>query len=340
MKHYLSSIFCLFLLFNACSSYKNSSNGKHEEVLPQYIKNISIEALRAHLYTFASDEFEGRMTGEEGQKKAANYIRDFYIKNEIQSPESPFVNEYFQTIPANTFPRIKKETENVLGFIKGSEIPDEVLVISAHYDHEGIRNGEIYNGADDNASGSVAILEIAKAFKEAEKNGFPPKRSILFLHFTAEELGLLGSRFYTDMQAVFPLENTIANLNIDMIGRVDANHLENENYLYLIGSDRLSTDLHTISEKVNEKYIQMDLDYTYNAINDPNRYYYRSDHYNFAKNNIPVVFYFNGIHEDYHKSTDTSDKINYNLLTKRTQLIFATAWAIVNADERPKLNEE
>ncbi len=227
-----------------------------------------------------------------------------------------------------------------MGFIKGSEKPDEIIVITAHYDHVGMENGEIYNGADDDGSGSVAILEIAKAFKKAEKDGYKPKRSILFLHVTAEEIGLLGSKYYTDVQPVFPLENTIANLNMDMIGRVDDAHLGKENYVYLIGSDKLSTELHNLSEAVNQKYIQMDLDYTYNAENDPNRFYYRSDHYNFAKNNIPIIFYFNGVHADYHQPTDTPDKINYDLLAKRTQLIFATAWELANTENRPFVDKK
>lgn len=331
--------FIILLTLASCLSQKTYSSEDYDKVLPQYIQKITSKALKTHLYIFASDEFEGRMTGEEGQKKAAVYIRDFYKEIGISSPESPFVTNYFQTIPPNTFPRIKKETENVMGFILGSEKPDEILVISAHYDHEGIKNGKIYNGADDDGSGSVAVLEIAKAFKQAEKDGFRPKRSILFLHVTAEELGLLGSRFYTDMQPVFPLENTVANLNIDMIGRVDDLHKDNTNYVYLIGSDRLSLELHQISEETNRKYIQMDLDYTFNTENDPNRFYYRSDHYNFAKHNVPIIFYFNGVHEDYHKPSDTPDKINYDLLAQRARLIFATAWVIANAEERPKLNE-
>src|SRR5690606_16420895 len=256
------------------------------------------------------------------------------------SPESPFVTQYYQHIPANTYPRIKKDTENVLGFIEGSEKPEEILVISAHYDHVGVHDGEIYNGADDDGSGSVAILEIAKAFKKAEKEVFRPKRSILFLHVTSEEIGLLGSKYYTDVQPVFPLENTIANLNIDMIGRVDDKHLNQPDYVYLIGSDKLSTDLHNLSESANQKYINLELDYTYNDENDPNRFYYRSDHYNFAKNNIPIIFYFNGVHPDYHKTTDTSDKINYDLLAKRTRLVFATAWELANAENRPIVDKK
>ncbi len=226
-------------------------------------------------------------------------------------------------------------SHNVVAFIEGSEKPNEIIVISAHLDHEGIKDGEIYNGADDDGSGTVAILEIAEAFKTAEKAGEGPKRSILFLHVTGEEKGLLGSRYYTDFNPVFPLENTVANLNIDMIGRTDPNRKEGDrNYVYLIGSDKLSTDLHNISEDVNKKCCDIEFDYTFNDDNDPNRFYYRSDHYNFAKNNIPIIFYFNGIHEDYHKPTDTVDKIEYDLLENRTRLIFYTAWEIANRDAR------
>jgi hypothetical protein len=323
-----------------CTSQKNLTAEDYEKALPKYYKTITAEDLKTHLYIFASDEFQGRDTGEPGQKKAAAYIRDYYRKIGIDSPESPFVADYFQTIPAGTFPRIKKETENILGFIKGSEKPEEILIISAHYDHEGIKNGEIYNGADDDGSGSMALLEMAEAFKKAEKDGFRPKRSILFLHVTGEEKGLLGSKYYTDTQPIFPLENTIADLNIDMIGRVDDAHQSDPDYIYLIGSDKLSTDLHNLSEAVNQQYFHFAFDYTYNDENDPNRFYYRSDHYNFAKNNIPIIFYFNGVHADYHQPTDTPEKINYPLYAKRTQLIFATAWRLANGENRPVVDKK
>lgn len=329
---------CSFSL--QCSSQKQLTKEDYDKALPKYIESIKANSLKDQLYIFASDEFEGRDTGEEGQKKAANYIRDFYIKNEIPSPESPHVKNYFQHIPAKTYPRIQKDTENVLGFIKGSEKSEEIIVISAHYDHVGVKNGEIYNGADDDGSGSVALLEIAKAFKQAEKDGFQPKRSLLILHVTAEEIGLLGSKFYTDVQPVFPLEKTVANLNTDMIGRIDDSHLGNENYVYLIGSDKLSSELHALSETINQRYVGLELDYTFNDENDPNRFYYRSDHYNFAKNNIPIIFYFNGVHADYHQPTDTPDKINYEALAKRTQLIFATAWELANRENRPVVDKK
>lgn len=229
---------------------------------------------------------------------------------------------------------LKIESENVVALIRGSEKPDEILVISAHLDHEGIKDGKVYNGADDDGSGTVALLEIAEAFQKAVNDGYKPKRSILFLHVTGEEKGLLGSRHYTDNDPIFPLKNTIADLNIDMIGRIDPKREGDRNYVYLIGSDKLSTELHNISEEVNKKYTNVELDYTYNDENDPNRFYYRSDHYNFAKNNIPVIFYFNGTHDDYHQPTDTPDKIEYDLLENRTRLVFYTAWELANRDAR------
>lgn len=226
-------------------------------------------------------------------------------------------------------------SENVVAFIKGSEKPDEIIVLSAHLDHEGIKDGQVYNGADDDGSGTVAVVEIAEAFKMALDAGHAPKRSILFLHVTGEEKGLLGSKYYTDMEPLFPLENTVANLNIDMIGRVDPKRKEGDrNYVYLIGSDKLSSDLHNLSEEINTKYMNIELDYTFNDENDPNRYYYRSDHYNFAKNNVPVIFYFNGTHDDYHQPSDTPDKIEYDLLENRTRLVFHTAWELANRDKR------
>jgi len=227
------------------------------------------------------------------------------------------------------------DSENVAAILKGSEKPNEYIVISSHLDHIGVNaDGEINNGADDDGSGTVALLEIAQAFKKAADAGNGPKRSIVFLHVTGEEKGLLGSKYYTDVDPIFPLANTVANLNIDMIGRIDPKREGDRNYIYLIGSDKLSTDLHELSEAVNSKYMNIELDYTYNDENDPNRFYYRSDHYNFAKNNIPIIFYFNGTHDDYHRTTDTPDKINYDLLMNRSQLVFHTAWEVANRDQR------
>ncbi|WP_335964248.1 M28 family peptidase [Galbibacter sp. PAP.153] len=225
-------------------------------------------------------------------------------------------------------------SENVVAYIKGKSKPNEYVVVSAHLDHVGMdADGNVFNGADDDGSGTVAVLEIAEAFKKAADDGNGPERSIVFLHVTGEEKGLFGSEYYTD-HPIFPLENTVADLNIDMIGRIDPKRDGNRNYVYLIGSDKLSTELHELSEEVNNKYAHIELDYTYNDDNDPNRFYYRSDHYNFAKHNIPIIFYFNGTHADYHKMTDTPDKINYDLLTNRAKLVFQTAWEVANRPKR------
>lgn len=297
-----------------------------------YSKTITSKELKEHLYLFASDEFNGRKAGSLGQKKAVNFIKDYYISKEIPSPYQD--SSYFQFIPKSYLGEDYDDTENVLAFIKGEEKPNEVIVVSAHHDHEGVdKDGNIYNGADDDGSGTVALMEMAEAFKEAKNNGHGPKRSILFLHLTAEEVGLQGSRYYTENPA-FPLENTVANLNIDMIGRVDKYHENNPEYIYIIGADRLSSELHFISEAINNEFTNLSLNYKYNEESEHNRYYYRSDHYNFALHNIPVIFYFNGEHEDYHQVSDTADKIDYDVLEKRTKLIFATAWQLANQENR------
>lgn len=235
------------------------------------------------------------------------------------------------------FQRDDLTSENVLGFIEGTDLKDEVLVLSAHYDHIGYDNGEVCNGADDDGSGTVAVLEMAEAFAQAKKDGVGPRRSILFLNVSGEEKGLLGSQYYTE-NPVYPLKKTITDLNVDMIGRIDEHH-DNGQYIYIIGSDKLSSDLHQISEACNSVYSNLKLDYTYNLDSDPNRFYYRSDHYNFAKNGIPVIFYFSGVHEDYHKPTDDVEKIMFPKMTQVTRLIFHTAWELANRDKKPALKD-
>ena len=233
--------------------------------------------------------------------------------------------------------------KNVLGYIEGTDpiLKDEIIIITAHYDHIGIIDGKVHNGADDNASGTAGLLEIAATFQLAKKLGLEFKRSILCMPVSAEEKGLLGSYYYAE-KPEYPLSQTITNLNMDMVGRPDENHPGNENYIYIIGSDKLSTDLHNTSEFANSKYVNMELDYTYNEPGDPNRFYYRSDHYNFAKNSIPSIFYFSGLNEDYHKHTDTMEKLSYKKIESLTKLIFYTAWELSNAEKRPvvdKINE-
>ncbi|WP_299523819.1 M28 family metallopeptidase [Winogradskyella sp.] len=302
---------------------KESISYDNANTVEQYLSTINSEQLRTYVEEISSDKYEGRMTGEKGHDNVCDYIRNYYKSLNIKAPESH--SNYYQKVPKKALPENINDSQNVIAYIEGSEFPDEYIYIAAHSDHEGIIDGEIYSGADDNGSGTAAIFEMAEAFKMASNDGNGPKRSIVFLHVTAEEVGLHGSRYYTD-NPIFPLENTISTINIDMIGRVDERHKDNEDYIYVIGADRISTELHYIIQEANSNFVNLDLDYKYNEDSDPNRYFYRSDHYNFAVKDIPVVFFFNGEHEDYTKPTDTADKINYLLLEKRTKLIFATVW--------------
>jgi hypothetical protein len=332
----LKKIFFLFTLFVVSVSCSPTKSGNKKVAdLNTYLSSISIESLRTNLTYIASDETEGRETGSEGQKKAGKFIIDFYKKNGISYPKG--ADDYYQKVPA-AFLNAKRnenlpDSENIWAFIEGSEKPHEIVVISAHYDHVGVKDGEIYNGADDDGSGTVALMEMAAAFQKAKNEGNGPKRSILILHVTGEEHGLHGSRYYSE-NPLFPLKNTVADVNIDMIGRRDDFHKDSNNYVYVIGSDYLSTDLYNICENVNQQYIKLAIDYKYNDKKDPNRFYYRSDHYNFAKHNIPSVFLFNGTHADYHKPSDEVGKIEFDALTKRTQYAFAIAWEIANREQR------
>ena len=330
IKKIFSLVVISFLTINFSYSFQTSKAKK-------FAKSITEKELKEHLYIYASDEFEGRDTGEPGQKKAVEYLRNYYksIGVEPGDIEGDYFQEMTLTMRGRRGQKPKTvETENVVAIIKGSEKPDEYVVITAHLDHVGVDDTGIYNGADDDGSGTVALLEIAEAFKKAADKGKGPKRSIVFLHVTGEEKGLLGSAYYAD-NPIYPLENTVVNLNVDMIGRIDPSRREkNRDYIYLIGSDHDSVDLHKLSEQTNAESVNMTLDYRFNDKNDPNRFYYRSDHYNFAKNGIPIIFYFTGTHADYHKITDTPDKIEYDLLEMRSRLIFYTAWNIANRDKR------
>jgi hypothetical protein len=225
------------------------------------------------------------------------------------------------------------EGQNVIGYVEGKSKKDEVIIVSAHYDHLGKRGDEVFNGADDNASGSSTLLEIAQACQQAVMESNRPERSIAFIWFCGEEKGLLGSQFYTRYPE-FPLSQTVANVNIDMVGRIDDKYKDNPDYIYVIGSDRLSKELHKINEEVNQKYAQLTLDYTYNDEKDPNKYYYRSDHYNFASKGIPSIFYFNGTHDDYHRTTDDADKIQFDKMANVGKLIFHTVWELANRPDR------
>ncbi|RZJ65958.1 MAG: M28 family peptidase [Flavobacterium sp.] len=331
MKKYL--IFGAALLVISCKSTKNDINA--EVTVNKYMNTITQDELKKHLTIIAADDMEGRETGSAGQKKAGRYMIDQYKSDKIAFPTG--ATDYYQKVPA-AFLNAKRnenlpDSENIWAFIEGSEKPDEIVVISAHYDHVGTKDGVVYNGADDDGTGTVALMEIAQAFQKAKKDGYGPKRSILILHVTGEEHGLHGSRYYSE-NPLFPIAKTVADINIDMIGRRDEPHTATNNYIYVIGADRLSSDLDKIVRDQNSKFTKIDLDFKFNDRNDPNRFYNRSDHYNFAKNGIPSVFFFSGVHPDYHKPGDDVEKIEFDAMLSRTRLAFVTAWEIANRKDK------
>jgi hypothetical protein len=233
----------------------------------------------------------------------------------------------------------KTQVSNIIALLEGKEKKEEYVFLTSHYDHIGKRNDTTINyGADDDGSGTTGILELAQAFVEAKKAGHGPGRSIVFMAVSGEEKGLWGSQYYAN-HPVYPLDKTSVDLNIDMIGRTGSEYQKDKdsvNYIYIIGDDKLSSDLTPITELVNNKYTNFKLDRKYNDPTDPNRFYFRSDHYSFAEKGVPIIFYFNGTHADYHRPTDTPDKINYPMMAKRTQLVFYTAWEMANRSEMLK----
>lgn len=240
------------------------------------------------------------------------------------------------------------ETENVVAFLEGSD-PDlkkEVVILTAHYDHIGITQPDetgdyINNGADDNGSGTVALMAIANALQKASEEGIGPRRSILFLHVSAEEIGLLGSRYYSD-HPIFPIENTVANYNADMIGRstTERQSSGDTDYIFIIGGDIISSSLDSLVHVANQESVDMELDYTYNDLEDRNQFYRRSDHWNFGRLEIPFVFFFTGVHEDYHRPGDTVDKIDFPKLTRTTRLIYSSTLQVANYDGRPEVDNQ
>jgi len=227
------------------------------------------------------------------------------------------------------------DAPNVMGYIRGEEQSEQFVLLSAHLDHLGEHDGEIYYGADDNGSGSAALLSIAREISRWSQEGIRPRRSIAIVWFSGEENGLLGSKWLAN-HAPMASDMITTNINVDMIGRSDSRHKAGQKYIYVIGADRISQDLHDVGEKVNEQCCKLELDYAYNDPKDPNRYYYRSDHYNFAKLGIPSVFFFSGVHEDYHRPTDTMDKIDFDRMLYLTEYILYTGWELANRYERLK----
>ncbi len=233
---------------------------------------------------------------------------------------------------------IQIDASNVIGYVEGSDKKDEYVFLTAHYDHLGKQGNVIYYGADDDGSGTVSVIEMAEAFAKAKQDGHGPRRTVVFMTVSGEEKGLWGSEYYSD-HPVFPLDKTTVDLNTDMVGRIDTERktADTSNYIYVIGHNKLSSDLPVINEGVNNKYTKLTLDYKFDDPNDKERIYFRSDHYNFARKGVPILFFYDGmLLADYHKPTDTVDKINFELMEKRVHLIFLTAWEMANRDEMLK----
>ena len=241
-------------------------------------------------------------------------------------------------------------TQNVVAVWEGSDsiLKNEYVAVGAHYDHVGIGsplNGDaIYNGADDDGSGTTALLAMAEALARAKQR---PKRSVLFVWHCGEEKGLWGSRYFTDYPTI-PLAQIVTQINMDMIGRSkkdgDGNprnvNLSGPNTIYVIGSKMMSTELGELSETVNKSFLNLQYDYRYDDPSDPNRFFFRSDHYNYARKGIPIIFFFDGVHEDYHRPGDEPQKIDYQKMEKVTRTVYLLLWEVASRPVRPKVDKQ
>ncbi|MEP7197020.1 MAG: M28 family peptidase [Saprospiraceae bacterium] len=295
-------------------------------VLTNQEKDISNNVNVVHL----SSSMVSRMFGN----KVKSIIS---ARDKINKSAKPKTIYFRNLIEINQIKEVKEiKGNNIMAYIEGSDKKNELVILSAHYDHIGMRGQDIFNGADDNGSGTAGLTQIARTLQIAKDKGLGPRRSVLCLSLTGEEKGLLGSMYYVT-DPVFPLSSTIVDVNIDMIGRVDQKYATNSNYVYVIGSDRLSMDLHKANEEVNRLYSHLTLDYMYNAEDDVNRFYYRSDHYNFAEKGIPAIFFFSGVHEDYHRITDDIEKIQFEKYRNIVRHAFLLIWKLANMEKKIEL---
>ncbi|MDR0728555.1 MAG: M28 family peptidase [Prevotellaceae bacterium] len=300
-----------------------------QRVLPNVAAGILSDNLQAHICTLTSDSMQGRLNGTEAALKAADYIAACFEQSALQMP---YDSSYYQA-----FVTPKAAGVNVIGLIEGNERRDEAVIVSAHYDHVGTLNGQIYHGADDNASGVAAMLEIAQAFAEMLKNDCRPQRSVVFIAFDAKESELAGSGYYV-RHPLFPMNKTFVNLNIDAVGRVEGSPNGMADYLLLVGVDRISPDLLFLSDSLNRRHsLRLYLDRTfYDSDVFTDVFYTFSDQYPFAQHRVPAIYYTGGLHDDLYRPTDIEEYIHYDVLKKRTQLIFYTAWELAN---RPALTK-
>jgi Zn-dependent M28 family amino/carboxypeptidase len=288
---------------------------------------------------------------------ASPKMAEAIFSGESNNPLNGSANSSFNLNAAKTINLnvgIKPETlwtQNVVAIWEGSDpkLKNEMVAIGAHYDHVGVNpnapgEDKIWNGADDDGSGTVGVLAIAEALAKAKTR---PKRSVLFVWHAGEEKGLWGSQYFNKFPTV-DIKSVVAQLNIDMIGRSkkpgDANpknkDLSGEEGIYVIGSEMMSSTLGAITKQTNDAFLKMNYDYRYDDPKDTNRFFFRSDHFNYAINGIPIVFWFDGVHEDYHQAGDSADKIDYAKMEKVTRTIFLTLWEVTDLKERPKVDKQ
>lgn len=295
-------------------------------------------------YNLISPDLAARMLDLESESALSDYRKK--LIGSISEFQPKALSYELSHIPYSS--ELTINSQNVLAFYEGADpkLKDEVVVMTSHYDHVGIGKPDstgdrIYNGADDDGSGTVGLLNIAHAFVTAGKNGVKPRRSILFLNVSAEEKGLLGSRYYSD-HPVFPMDKTVANINTDMIGRVDERHKKRgvEDYAYIIGAEIISSQLDSLVVAANKMSGKIELSKRYNDLQDPNQFYRRSDHWNFGRKGVPFVFFFTGVHEDYHRPSDEFHKIRFDKMSKIVRTMYATAVLVANTDNAPEVDNQ
>ena len=286
-----------------------------------------------------------------GERQSASMIFNASYGTNPSSLPAPFAINDQKKVTLNLASTTETvPTQNVVAVWEGSDpiLKSEYVAVGAHYDHIGsgcppVGNDTICNGADDDGSGTTALLSMAEAMAKSRTR---PKRSLLFVWHCGEEKGLWGSRYFTQFPTV-PLDQVVTQINIDMIGRSkkegDTNprnaELTGPDAIYLIGSTMMSTELGELVNTVNKSYLNLSFDTKYDDPKDPHRFFYRSDHFNYARKGIPIIFFFDGEHEDYHRAGDTADKIDYQKMEKVTRTIYMTAWELANRPARPKVDK-
>ncbi|MFC2121790.1 M20/M25/M40 family metallo-hydrolase [Bacteroidota bacterium] len=315
LRNVILAVFSLTFLFNANILFAQEKGSG--------VESITIKELKDHMEYLASDELGGRVTGTDGYKKAAKYAAKEFAKAKLQTlfKNSDGEPSYFQPVKIKDYVSM-----NVVGMVEGTdtELKNQYVTVGAHLDHVNYDKEKVWNGADDNASGSVGVIEIAEALVLN-----PPKRSVIFILFTGEEKGLLGSRHFVKDPPV-PLDDIVANINLDMIGRTGQGLDKKKKEHIVRYSSEVCPEFKKFVQKVNKKTINYPLVYKDESTEQTLG---GSDHMSFLGKDIPAIFFFSGIHKDLHRPTDDADKIEYDKMQKISQLVYEITVELGNADE-------